>query len=58
LVKIFAGVDLSDDHSARPTVSILIVYAKRDRGQYAKRIAEYYLRRRFFPEKSKIVFDG
>jgi len=35
----------------------LIVYAKRDRGQYAKRTAEYYLQRRFFREKSKIVFD-
>jgi len=57
LVKIFAWVDLAGDHSARPTVSILIVYAKRDRGQYTKRIAEYYLRHRFFPEKGKIVFD-
>jgi len=34
-----------------------IVYAKRDRGQYTKRIADYYLRSRFFPEKNEIVFD-
>src|SRR5512143_2192373 len=57
LVKIFAWVDLAGDHSARLTVSILIVYAKRDRGQYTKRIAEYYLHPRFFPGKGKIVFD-
>jgi len=56
LVKIFAWVDLAGDRSARPTVSIIIVYAKRDRGQYAKRAAEYYLPRRFFREKGKIVF--
>jgi len=41
----------------KKTVSILIVYAKRDRGQYTKRTAEYYFPRRFFREKSKIVFD-
>src|SRR4030065_468049 len=33
----FAWVDPAGDHSARLTVSDLIVYAKRDRGQYAKR---------------------
>jgi len=57
LVKKFAWVDLAGDRSARPTVSILIVYAKRDRGQYTKRTPEYYLPRRFFREKRKIVFD-
>src|SRR3990172_4734393 len=53
LVKIFACVDLSDDRSARPTVSMLIVYAKRDRGQYTKRTPEYNLPRRFFPVKEQ-----
>lgn len=35
----------------------LIVYAKRDRGQYAKRPAENYLPRTIFPEMLKMMFE-
>jgi hypothetical protein len=39
------------------TVSILIVYANRDRGQYAKRPAENYLQRTIFPETCKMIIE-
>jgi hypothetical protein len=56
-VKKFAWVDLAGDHSARLTVSALIVYAKRDRGQYTKRPVENYLPRTIFPEIRKMMFE-
>jgi hypothetical protein len=53
LVKKFAWVDRSGDHSARLTVSNPIVYAKRDRGQYAKRAVKKSFPRRLFPKSAK-----
>jgi hypothetical protein len=56
-VKKFAWVDPAGDHSARPTLSVLIVYGKRDRGQYAKRHAKKYLRADVFHEIGKMMFE-
>jgi hypothetical protein len=53
LVKKFAWVDPAGDHSARLTVSVLIVYAKRDRGQYAKRPAKKTDPSGLFPKSAK-----
>jgi hypothetical protein len=53
LVKRFAWVDLAGDHSARFTVSVLIVYAKCDRGQYAKRATKKSTPRSRFPKNAK-----
>jgi hypothetical protein len=53
LVKKFAWVDLAGDHSAHLTVSDPIVYAKRDRGQYAKRAAKISIQPGLFPESAK-----
>ena len=53
LVKKFAWVDLAGDHSARLTVSVLIVYAKRDRGQYAKRAPKKSISPGLFPKRAK-----
>ncbi len=36
---------------------LLILYAKRDRGQYTKRAMEYYLPRVIFPEFRKMMFE-
>jgi len=52
-VKKFAWVDLAGDHSARLTVSNPIVYAKRDRGQYAKRVTEISIPPGHFPKSAK-----
>jgi len=53
LVKRFAWVDPAGDHSVRLTVSVPIVYAKRDRGQYAKRAAKKSIPLKLFPKCAK-----
>jgi hypothetical protein len=52
-VKKFAWVDLAGDRSARPTVSILIVYAKRDRGQYTNQGVKKSIPLGLFPKSAK-----